>query len=97
MQEPQSSPSTSIALTGMMVACSHGRRVSASGRVVARADHDDFKVQLNAANSTRPIGYCDGTDADMAELRELASTEGADEMRFQRKLLTTGREVWTLG
>jgi hypothetical protein len=62
-----------------------------------RWDHGDFKVQLNAANSTRPIGFCDGSEADMAELRERASTEGADEVRIQKKLLKTGREVWTLG
>jgi hypothetical protein len=62
-----------------------------------RWDHGDYKVQLNAANSTRPIGFCDGTEADMTELRERAAAEGADEVRIQKKLLKTGREIWTLG
>jgi hypothetical protein len=62
-----------------------------------RWDHGDYKVQLNAANSARPIGFCDGTEADMTELRERAASEGADEVRIQKKLLKTGREIWTLG
>jgi hypothetical protein len=62
-----------------------------------RWDHGEFKVQLNAATSTRPIGFCDGTDADLAELRERSEAEGADEVRIHKKLLKTGREIWTLG
>ena len=62
-----------------------------------RWDHGEFKVQLNAANSTRPIGFCDGSDADLAELRERSEAEGADEVRIHKKLLKTGREIWTLG
>jgi hypothetical protein len=62
-----------------------------------RWDHGEFKVQLNAANSTRPIGFCDGTDADLAELRERSEAEGADEVRIHKKVLKTGREIWTLG
>ena len=62
-----------------------------------RWDHGEFKVQLNLANNPRPIGFCDGTDADMAELRERGESEGADEVRVQKKVLKTGREIWTLG
>jgi hypothetical protein len=62
-----------------------------------RWDHGDFKVQLNVASNSRPIGFCDGTDADLAELRERSEAEGADEVRIQKKLLKTGREIWTLG
>jgi hypothetical protein len=62
-----------------------------------RWDHGEFKVQLNAPNATRPIGYCDGSDADLAELRERAEAEGADEVAIQKKVLKSGREIWTLG
>ena len=56
----------------------------------------DFKVQLNLPDNSRPMGFCDGTDADMSELRALAESEGADEMKIEKKALKTGREVWTL-
>lgn len=62
-----------------------------------RWDRGDFKVQLNVPNNSRPIGFCDGTEADLAELRERSEAEGADEVRIQKKVLKTGREVWTLG
>ena len=62
-----------------------------------RWDRGEFKVQLVQANNPRPIGFCDGTEADMAELRSMAESEGADEFVVQKKVLKTGREVWTLG
>jgi hypothetical protein len=68
-----------------------------SNATQTRWDRGDFKVQLNAANNARPIGFCDGTDADLAELRERAEAEGAEEMSIQKKMLKTGREIWTLG
>jgi hypothetical protein len=42
------------------------------------------------------MGFCDGTDADLAELQAMAESEGADEMRIDRKVLKSGRELWTL-
>jgi hypothetical protein len=42
------------------------------------------------------MGFCDGSDADVSELREIAESEGADGMRIEKKLLKTGREIWTL-
>jgi len=62
-----------------------------------RWDHGEFKVQLNVASSSRPVGFCDGTDSDLAELRARAEAEGADGMAIQKKLLKSGREIWTLG
>jgi hypothetical protein len=62
-----------------------------------RWDRGEFKVQLNAANQTRPIGFCDGTEADLAELRARAEQEGAESAEIQKKLLKSGREIWTLG
>ena len=62
-----------------------------------RWDHGDFKVQLRAANNPRPIGFCDGTEDDVAELQAIADLEGADNCPIQKKLLKSGREIWTLG
>jgi len=62
-----------------------------------RWDRGDFQVQLVLAGQTRPIGFCDGTESDLAELRARAEAEGADSVNIQRKPLKTGREVWTLG
>ncbi len=62
-----------------------------------RWDRGELQVQLVQPNNPRPMGFCDGTDADMAELRELAEAEGADEFMVHKKVLKTGREIWTLG
>ncbi len=68
-----------------------------SNATQTRWNHGDFKVQLMSTGSTRPIGFCDGTDEDLAELQGIAEAEGADDFQLARKLLKTGREIWTLG
>ncbi len=67
-----------------------------SNETQTRWEHGDFKVQLNQVNNPRPMGFCDGTAADLAELEEIAVSEGADEMRIEKKTLKSGREIWTL-
>ena len=67
-----------------------------SNETQTRWDHGDYKVQLDLPNSPKPMGFCDGTDADIAELEAIAESEGADEMRIEKKVLKTGREIWTL-
>ena len=67
-----------------------------SNKTQTRWDHGDYKVQLNLPNNPRPMGFCDGSSADIAELQAIAESEGADEMRIEKKLLKTGREIWTL-
>ena len=67
-----------------------------SNATQTRWDHGDFKVQLNHFGNTRPMGFCEGSAADVTELRELAESEGADEMRIEKKALKSGREIWTL-
>ncbi|MEY4578990.1 MAG: hypothetical protein RL701_3693 [Pseudomonadota bacterium] len=62
-----------------------------------RWDHGEFKVQLLMTNNPRPVGFCDGSDADLAELRARAEAEGADEVNIVRKVLKSGRETWTVG
>ena len=67
-----------------------------SNETQTRWDRGEFKVQLNQLNNTRPMGFCDGSEADISELRALAESEGADEMRIEKKTLKSGREIWTL-
>ena len=62
-----------------------------------RWDRGEFKVQLNLVNNSRPMGFCDGTAEDIAELTAIAEAEGADGMQIQKKILKSGREIWTLG
>ncbi len=68
-----------------------------SNETQTKWDRGQFQVQLLQINNPRPIGFCDGSEEDLAELRAIAEAEGAEEFRLQKKLLKTGREVWTLG
>ena len=62
-----------------------------------RWDSGEFKVQLSQPNNPRPIGFCDGSTEDVAELHFIAEAEGVDEVKIHKKILKTGREIWTLG
>jgi hypothetical protein len=68
-----------------------------SNETQTRWDRGEFKVQLLMPNNTKPIGFCDGTAADLAELESIAEAEGAYEVEISKKVLKTGREIWTLG
>ena len=68
-----------------------------SNETQTRWDHGEFKVQLLLPNNTRPMGFCDGTRADVAELEAIAEAEGAEGVQITKKVLKTGREIWTLG
>ncbi len=61
-----------------------------------RWNRGEFKVQLNQLDNTRPMGFCDGSKADVSELQEMAESEGSYEMRIEKKVLKSGREIWTL-
>ena len=67
-----------------------------SNQTQTRWDHGEFKVQLLVPNNTRPMGFCDGTPEDLAELASIAEAEGAS-VTIAKKVLKTGREIWTLG
>jgi len=67
-----------------------------SNETQTRWDRGEFKVQLNQQNNSRPMGFCDGSEADLAELQERAESEGADGMQIEKKSLKSGREIWTL-
>ncbi|MFT7579708.1 MAG: hypothetical protein ACI9MR_001374, partial [Myxococcota bacterium] len=56
-------------------------------------NHGDFKVQLLPPTTTRPMGFCDGTDEDVAELNAIADSEGAEAFAIHNKFLKTGREI----
>jgi hypothetical protein len=59
-------------------------------------DRGELQVQLVKHGSTRPMGFCDGSDEDLAALRELAESEGAEGMEIERQTLKSGRQIWTL-
>ena len=62
-----------------------------------RWNHGEFKVQLDLPNNPRPMGFCDGSAEDIAELYAIAESEGAENVQIHKKILKTGREIWTLG
>ena len=61
-----------------------------------RWDRGEFKVQLSLPNNPRPMGFCDGTPEDVAEILLMAEGEGAGDVQIQKKQLKSGREIWTL-
>jgi len=62
-----------------------------------RWNKGEFRVQLELPNNPRPMGFCDGTPEDVAELLAIAEAEGAETATIHKKYLKTGREIWTLG
>jgi hypothetical protein len=62
-----------------------------------RWNHGEFKVQLNLPENSRPMGFCDGSPEDVAQLLSIAETEGATDVTIHKKHLKSGREIWTLG
>mgnify|MGYP006928185076 CR=1 FL=1 len=57
----------------------------------------ELQVQINTPGSTRPMGYCDGTEEDEDELRAIAESEDVDDLPIQKRILKTGRQIWTVG
>lgn len=68
-----------------------------SNATQTRWDKGDFQVQLVISGNSRPMGFCDGSREDLEELASIAESEGAGEMQIHKKVLKTGREIWTLG
>ena len=60
-------------------------------------DRGDLKVKIIVPTSDRPIAFCDGTDEDERELHAIAEAEGTELPTIHRKVLKTGREIWTIG
>ena len=66
-----------------------------SNATQSKWDKGEFKVQLLLPETTRPMGFCDGTAEDLAELKAIADGENS-ELKIEKKMLKTGREIWTL-
>jgi len=62
-----------------------------------RWDRGELKVQILLPNNTRAVAYCDGTEEDQQGLRDIAESEGTELPTIHRKVLKTGREIWTIG
>ena len=58
-------------------------------------DRGGYSARIDSPTSSSPIGYCDGTAEDEAEIIEMAAAEGA-EVEIVKKSLKTGREIWTV-
>lgn len=58
-------------------------------------DRGEFQVMLKTPESGRPIGFCDGDARDEEEVIEIALLEGS-EVTIDKKVLKTGREIWTV-
>lgn len=50
-----------------------------SNETQTRWDKGDFKVQLLIPGNSRPMGFCDGTREDLAELACIAETLSTNE------------------
>lgn len=66
-----------------------------SNATQSKWDKGEFKVQLLLPETTRPMGFCDGSAADVAELQSMAEAENSS-VKIEKKVLKTGREIWTL-
>jgi len=62
-----------------------------------RWNRGEYKVTILVPGSDRPVAYCDGTDEDIAELSATAEEEGTALPTIHRRILKTGREIWTIG
>jgi len=67
-----------------------------SNETQTKRDHGEFKVQLNLPNNRRPMGFCDGGEADLNERRAIAESKCAGQVRIEVKRLETGRLTSTL-
>jgi hypothetical protein len=58
----------------------------------------EIQVQLDIPGRRLPMGWCDGTDEDEAQLRNMAEEEGLEgELKIRKRILKTGRQIWSLG
>ncbi len=55
------------------------------------------KVQIMVPGHDKPVAYCDGTEQDIRDLRATAEEEGTELPEIRRRILKTGREIWTIG
>ncbi|AWV90382.1 hypothetical protein [Bradymonas sediminis] len=58
-------------------------------------DRGEFQVMIKSGSTGTVIGFCAGTPADELEIEETAMREGT-EVTIEKKLLKTGRQIWTV-
>ena len=63
---------------------------------LARWERGDLQVKIVVPTSDRPVAYCDGTDQDEQVPLAIAEAEGTELPTIRRKVLKTGRQVWTV-
>ncbi len=68
-----------------------------STETLNRWNRGELQVQLDIPGRRLPMGYCDGSEEDEAELRAMAEEEGVEDLPIRRKILKTGRQIWTVG
>ncbi len=71
--------------------------VKYSNESLQRWTRGQLQVRLDVPGRELPMGYCDGTDDDERELRAIAEAEGVESLPIHKKLLKTGRQIWTVG
>lgn len=62
-----------------------------------RWNNGEHQVRIDVPGRQLPMGYCDGSDDDEQELRHIAEAEGLEGLSIQKRLLKTGRQIWTVG
>jgi len=62
-----------------------------------RWNRGELQVEVRVPGSDRPVAYCDGTEDDVRELERIAQSEGTELPEIHRRVLKTGREIWTIG
>ena len=67
-----------------------------SDDAMRRWNRGEFKVQLDVPNRQKPLGYCDGLPEDEEELLAMSEGEGEHALEIHKRILKTGREIWTL-
>lgn len=67
-----------------------------SDTALQKWNRGEYKVQLDIPNRPRPLGYCEGTPEDEAELVAMSEGEGEHTLEIHKRILKTGREIWTL-
>lgn len=66
-----------------------------SNETQTRWDNGDFKVMVMSPTMSAPIGFCEGSAADESQILATAESEGV-EVAIDKKVLKTGREIWTV-
>lgn len=65
--------------------------------MLRRWNRGELQVRIDVPGRRLPTGYCDGSDEDEAELRQITEDEGVEELPIDKRILKTGRQIWTVG